>query len=125
MKAIAPLFALALVLAGCAAPAPVALQGAPARMQMDAVATLAVGDCDAQTAPDYTGVTVQMRQAARDVRAKTLPLDAARQIDALGGEVIALLDKACSKGRFDPAPMADVRAKRAQIKQLLEVPRAH
>lgn len=126
MRALALLFVVAMgLLAGCAAPVPVTLQSPGVRLQMDAVATLAVGDCDAQTAADYTGVTVEMRQAARKLRAKELPLDAARQVDALGGEVIALLAKACSRGKFDPAPMADVRAKRAQIKRLMEVPRAH
>lgn len=126
MKTLALLIALALgLLAGCAAPVPVTLQSPGARLQMDAVATLAVGDCDAQTAADYTGVTVEMRQAARKLRAKELPVDAARQIDALGGEVIALLGKACNRGKFDPGPMADVRSKRAEIKRLMEAPRAN
>lgn len=126
MKAIALLFVVAMgLLAGCAAPVPVTLQSPGARMQMDAVATLAVGDCDTHTAADYTGVTVQMRQAARKLRAQELPVDAARQIDALGGEVIALLGKACQRGKFDPGPMADVRTKRAEIKRLMEAPRAN
>ena len=130
MKAIALLFVVAMgLLAGCAAPvpgpAPVTLQSPGVRMQIDAVATLAVGECDVQTAPDYTGVTVDMRQAARKLRAKELPVDAARQIDALGGEVIALLGKACQRGKFDPGPMADVRTKRAEIKRLMEAPRAN
>lgn len=126
MKAIALLFVVAMgLLAGCAAPVPVTLQSPGSRMQMDAVATLAVGDCDVQTAPDYTGVTVDMRQAARKLRAKELPVDAARQIDTLGGEVIALLGKACNRGKFDPGPMADVRSKRAEIKRLMEAPRAN
>ena len=111
-----------LLLAGCAAPAaqPQTLAGSATALRLDAVATLAVGACDAHTAADYTGVIVARRAAAARLRSGQMSLAAAVQLQSLADDARAALDAACRGGRLDASALAAARNARQRMATLLQ-----
>ena len=112
------------LLAGCAAPA-VTLAGKPAAVSFQAVATLAVGDCDAQTAADFTGLVLQRRAAAARLRDGKLSVAEATQVQARADEARFALGAACAQGTLDDVQLRKARAARSRIDQLLGDANAH
>ncbi len=104
------LLAATLLLAACASPTPVALEGQPAERNVIAVATLATNDCEATTASTYTAAIMSVKVAADRVRRGALSPDAGERIHALGSDAKARLDAACPAGKLDAAALADARA---------------
>jgi hypothetical protein len=114
------LLALLSLLAGCAAAPSVPLQAPKARVQLGAVATLAVGNCDVLTAADYTGVIVARRNAATLLRGGQISPDTARRVQSLADTARAALDATCRGGRLNVTALDEARAARSQINQLIE-----
>lgn len=107
------------LLVGCAAAPSAPLQAPKARVQLDAVATLSVGDCDTQTAADETAVIVARRNAAALVRGARMSADTALRIQALADTARTALNRACRGGKLDASAVAEARAARAQINTLM------
>lgn len=108
----------ALFLAGCAGPA-VELQSKPAKLRIEAVATLATNDCELQTAADYTAVIMARRTTTARLQAGRVSVDHAQRVQALADQARAALDRACATAKLDAQALAEARAARAQLTEVL------
>ena len=106
----AALLAATLLLAACASPKPVALEGQPAERNVIAVATLATNDCEATTASTYTAAIMSVKVAAERVRRGTLSPDEGQRLADLGRDAKAWLDGACPAGKLDTDALASAQA---------------
>ena len=102
--------AATLLLAACASPKPVALEGQPAERNVIAVATLATNDCEATTASTYTAAIMSVKVAAERVRRGTLSPDEGQRLADLGRDAKGWLDSACPGGQLDAAALTEAKA---------------
>lgn len=110
------------VLAGCTT-SPQPLQPQSREGKVLAAATLAmVGTCEVDVAADYTALVLSRQRAARDLRAKTISVDTAIQVQALADAARADLEAACPNraATLDVRRRDAARATLASISKLLE-----
>lgn len=110
--------AATMTIAGCAGPA-VELQSKPAGLRIEAVATLATNECELQTAAEYSAVISARRTTTARLQAGMVSVAHAKRVQALADQARAALDRACATAKLDVEALAEARAARAQLTEVL------